>query len=130
MDQELMIKASLLERQMRELENELEFVDREISELSKFNDNLDYLSASQDNVILSSLGKGVLMKAEIKERKLFVDVGAGVLVRKEPEDIKKILKDQIGRLAEARMRLLNKLHLTKENLISMLKEIESHQSFN
>lgn len=125
-----MIKASLLERQMRELENELEFVDREISELSKFNDNLDYLSASQDNVILSSLGKGVLMKAEIKERKLFVDVGAGVLVRKEPEDIKKILKDQIGRLAEARMRLLNKLHLTKENLISMLKEIESHQSFN
>jgi len=44
MDQELMIKASFLERQMREIENELEFVDREISELGKFSDNLEGLA--------------------------------------------------------------------------------------
>jgi len=129
MDQELMIKASFLERQMREIENELEFVDREISELGKFSDNLDYLSSSQENTILSSLGKGVLMKTEIKDRKLFVDVGSGVLVRKESGEIKVILEGQIEKFKEARIRLIKKHNLAKESLISMLKEIGGGQDF-
>src|SRR3989338_8724242 len=115
MDQELMIKAS--------------FLEREISELGKFSDNLDYLSSSQENTILSSLGKGVLMKTEIKDRKLFVDVGSGVLVRKESGVIKVILEGQIEKFKEARIRLIKKHNLAKESLISMLKEIGGGQDF-
>jgi prefoldin subunit 5 len=127
MDQALVIKASMLEKKMQEAGGEIEFVEKELTELSRFSDNLGYLISSKDNIALSSLGKGVLIKTELKEKELFVDVGSGVIVRKEPEEVRNILKDQIAKLAEARMRLIARAQILRENFFSVLKEIEKNQ---
>ena len=127
MDQALVIKASMLEKKMQEAGGEIEFVEKELTELSRFSDNLGYLISSKDNIALSSLGKGVLIKTELKEKELFVDVGSGVIVRKEPEEVRNIIKDQIAKLAEERMRLIARAQILRENFFSVLKEIEKNQ---
>ena len=44
MNQELMLKAQFLQKQSEEIEQNLEIVDREISELQALDSNLDFLN--------------------------------------------------------------------------------------
>ncbi len=127
MDPELLLKVSILEKQGKETEGEIDFVEREIVELERFSDNLDYLSNSKDDSILASMGKGVLIKTQITEKKLFVDVGSGVILRKEPQELKQIIQEQIARLKEARVRLVSRVNIIQASLQQIIKEIEDKE---
>jgi prefoldin subunit 5 len=42
---------------------------------------------------------------EVKEKNLFVSVGAGIIVKKSPKETIKVIEDQLMRLKEAKMQL-------------------------
>src|SRR3989344_6886921 len=109
MDQETMLKASFLERQTQELEQYLEFIDSQINELELFKENLAVLSKSEEKEILSSLGKGVFLKGNMTEKKLFVEVGSGVVLRKTPKETQETISLQVKRLKELRIQGLSQL---------------------
>ena len=119
-----MLKASFLERQSHELEQYLEFIDSQISELEIFNENLGVLSKSEEKEILSSLGKGVFVKGNMNEKKLFVEVGSGVVLRKTPEETQETISLQIKRLKELRIQGLSQLDSTRSQLSDIIEEIE------
>ncbi len=128
MDQKLMWEASLLERQVQETEQEKELIERELDELNAFSDNLESLSASKEKTLLSLLGKGVLVKTEIVDKKLFVNVGAGIMVRKTPEEIQKVISGQIERFNEVRMHLLSRIENLGTSLQNLLEDMQKDQT--
>lgn len=101
--QELMMEVQEMARQTEQIEQHCEFLDQQINELAKFKDNLDKFDAKPKDSMLASLGKGVFMETELKSNSLFVEVGAGVLVRKTPKEVSDILSGQIGSLRESRL---------------------------
>ncbi len=123
-----MLKASFLERQTNELEQYLEFIDSQINELELFKENLAVLSTSEEKEILSSLGKGVFLKGNMTEKKLFVEVGSGVVLRKTPEEAGETISFQVKRLKELRIQGLSQLDSTRTQLSDIMEEMEKHFS--
>ena len=119
MDQELIYRASMLERQSQEAEGKIDFVNQQIQELGRFQENLDIFIASKDTEMFSSLGKGVHVKANLSSKNLLVEVGAGVIVKKDAKDMKEIISSQIKKFREVK----NHIYAEMEDYNAQLSEI-------
>tara|TARA_Y100000310_G_C20615570_1_gene780433 strand:- start:933 stop:1334 length:402 start_codon:yes stop_codon:yes gene_type:complete len=128
MDQELIMKLTMLEGQARELQEKSDLVDKQLSELTLFNSNLDDLADSEEKSMLATLGKGVYIKTELKDQDLFVDIGAGVLVKKSPKETKETIKNQIKGLNDLKLQLTMSIEDLNSQLQEGLRELEKQQA--
>ena len=125
MEQETIMHAAAIEEEAQGLEENLQLVMTQIAELENFKESLEFLGKSREKEILSSLGKRVYMKSKIEDReKLFVEVGAGVVVRKTPEDTIGIVKEQILRLQEARVQISAMLEIYQKELENFMNAMK------
>lgn len=122
--QELLMRASFIKQQSDEVEQHLEFVNKQISELDEFSRGISFLIDSQEKSSLSPLGKGVYLKTSIETKKLFVEVGSGVVVRKTPEEAKKVIESQIRKFKEMQVQLSGQLEIYHHALAKSLEELE------
>ena len=127
LNQEILMKAQMLHQQSQEVEQQLDFINKQVLELEDFSGNLSHLIISKNKESLSSLGKGVYLKTEIKDKRLFVEVGAGVVVRKTPEETRKVIEGQISRFQDLKSNLNNQLNLYKGDLMTMIQSLESQR---
>ncbi len=127
MDQELMLRASFLEQQAKEIEASLELVTRQVTELEQFSDHLSFFQKSKENQMLAPLGKGIYLKTSYESKKLFVEVGSGVVVQKTPEETQEIIEAQLKRLKEIRLQLSEQLQIYTHHLDKTLHDIEQQQ---
>lgn len=124
--QAILHRAMQLREQSEEIEKQLQFVSEQISELQQFNANLEILKGSKEKEMLVNLGKGVHMKvSRIDDEKLFVEVGAGIVVRKTPVEAQEAVKKQIRKFQEAKIHLTSQLQEHAEEFRKMLKEVEA-----
>ena len=128
MDQEILYKAQYLEKNSQEAQANLQFVNTQIEELEKFKQNLSDLDNSSEKEMLSSIGKGVYTKTELKDKDLFVDVGSGVIVKKTPEQTKKVLETQIKTLMQAKIQITGQIESYTNSLIELMNEIQKLKS--
>ena len=124
-NQELIMRASFLEKQAQETQGSLEFVERQISELEEFDSDIKSFSKSSGKEMLASVGKGIYVKADLADKDLFVNVGSGVIVKKTPEETEKIVEDQLRKLKEAKTQLTAQLEANNMALMKLITEIES-----
>src|SRR3989338_5046015 len=131
MDQALLQEAARLEQFARELEEHDEFLTRQISELEQFQMSMKSFMASTDKRMLVPLGKGVYCKTDLVERKLFVEVGANIIVRKTPEDLSSVINDQLQRLKSSQVQLTSQIGLCTQKLQEIMQVLEKqHQADN
>lgn len=120
----MILQAAVAEQQAHQLEENLQLVDAQITELEEFNRNLKILKDSKEKEMLSQLGKRVYIKTKIEDKeKLFVEVGAGVVVKKTPEETMKIVSNQISRLQEAKVQILSQLNVYHTQLQEFLEMV-------
>lgn len=122
-----MYKANFLHKQTEEMEQNLLFVDNEIRELQNYRDNLNLFSNSKENSIIASMGKGIHVQASLDTKDLFVEVGAGVVLKKKPQEAVKIIETQLKKLVEARMQLVGKLDIYQKTLENVMLELEDQE---
>lgn len=127
MNQELIYQASFLEKQSQELQEKVNFISQQISELEVFSKNLLYLDSSNNDEMLSSLGKGVLVKTKLLEKKLFVEVGSGILVRKTPKEAQEVIENQIKIFTEAKDNLESQLESINTHLQSLMERLQAQE---
>jgi len=129
MNQEILQKAMMLRQQSEETEKQLQFVSEQINELEQFGENLRVLGEDKEKEMLASIGKGVYVKTERNvEEKLFVEVGAGVLVKKTPAEARKIILGQVKKFHDARIQLSAQLEAYGEKFGEMMGEVEKMKS--
>lgn len=128
MDQELLLKAQFLQNQSQELEQNIEHLEKELQDLSKMNENISFLINNDEKSAISSLGKGVHIKTNIESKELFVEVGAGVIIKKTPDETQKVIKAQIEKLTEANLALHRKLDIYQKTFESIIEDIEKQQA--
>lgn len=124
-EEELLYRATLLKQESEETEKALNFVNEQINELENFKESLKFLEKNKEEEILASLGKGVYVKAKKENERLFVNVGADVIIRKTPQETVIVIEEQIKRFSEAKMQLLIQLQEYASNFREMLKEVEN-----
>ncbi len=124
MNQQLIFEAAELEKYAADLEQHHEFLVKQIAELEHFAENLADIPSIQGKEILASLGKGVHIKTTVTETKLFVEVGAGIVVQKTPEELKQIIEEQLKQLKESKATITVQLGLSTQRLQELLREFE------
>lgn len=122
--QALLQKALELKEQSEETERQLQFVSEQMGELEQFRKSLEVLEKTDEKDTLTPLGRGVYMKSTKSDEPLFVEVGAGVLVRKTPGETRKIIEEQLGKFTQARTQLMENLESYRLEFAAMLKELE------
>jgi len=120
--QELMYKFSIFEQQIRELQQQIEAIERGIMELNSINFGLEELVGAKDKEIFASVGKGIFVKAKILSESLNVDIGAGNFVKKSIPETKELITEQIKKLEGIRKELEENLEEIGEELGKMMKE--------
>ncbi|MBI5804306.1 prefoldin subunit alpha [Candidatus Pacearchaeota archaeon] len=123
MNEEMLYKAIGLKEQSEELEKNIEFVNEQLAELVSLEESLSFFD-EREKEILAPLGKGIYLKSERKEDEFFVGVGAGIIVKKTPEEVRKIVQSQIVKLKETRMRIILKLEEYSREFGKMMGELE------
>ncbi|MEK6844542.1 MAG: prefoldin subunit alpha [Nanoarchaeota archaeon] len=128
MDQEKIAYITNVENQARQFEENLQLIDNQINELGEFIKNLNFIIKSKEKDMLSSLGRRVYLKAKIEDKeKLFVDIGAGVVLKKTPEETLTIVREQITRLQDVRVQIASQLESYYEELENFIRNVKNHQ---
>jgi len=119
-----MMKAQQFDNRIKELHENLEFIDSQVSELDLFKSSIADFSKFEGNEIISSIGKGVHIPAEIKSKELLLEVGAGIVLKKTPEQALSIIDSQISRIKEARINILSEIDFCQTEFQSIIKKLK------
>lgn len=120
MDNELLMQIEEIQGRAAGYDEQLKIVDQQLSELESFRKSIEDIEKNSNNEILASIGKGVFMPAEIKDRNLFVEIGAGVFVKKTLDETKKVAEEQLQRLGEMRMYLGSEINLINSEMRELI----------
>ncbi len=112
-------KLKSFEGQIKNLQEQMEAVQKAISDLTTLQVGIDELSGKNGEEILAPIGRGIFVPAKITSENLLVDIGNGNLVKKNISETQKILKFQGNKLNKIR----EELESAAENLNSELERI-------
>jgi prefoldin alpha subunit len=126
-NQELMMKASIFERQAQEIGEKIEYLSQQISELEELNKNLGSLANSDKKEMFSSLARGIYMKSSLLDNNLFVNVGSGVIIKKSVMETKGIIESQLSNFHELKARLMGEMELYDNLLQKTIAELQNQK---
>jgi len=126
MDQKTLMELQRILQESKRTEEKVRFIDEQIVEMNSFRETLSDVGNEDNEEFLSPLGKGVFVKSVINDRKLFVDAGSGVFVRKTPFEAREIVEQQLEKLELTKLDTLEKL----EDLQQELNELVGGASGN
>ncbi len=118
--QELLFKFSMYEQQIKQLQQQLEAIERGIIELTSLNIGLDELVGAKDKEIFAPMGKGIFVKAKLMSEELNVDVGERNLVKKSIPETKELIEEQIKKLEQVRKELEGNLEELGSEITKMM----------
>ena len=121
-NQEYLMKLSILQEEAKRLEEQINIVNNQLGEFEMLKMSLNNLNGGE---ILAGLGKGLYVKSEIKEKELFVNVGAGIVVKKSKDETEKIINRQIIQMAELKDVLLHeieKINMQMKYLVDIIQK--------
>jgi prefoldin alpha subunit len=109
--QELHFKLQFLHEQIKEIEKQAQLFNNQLNELTLTKQSLDdFKKLEEGTAILVPINPGIYAKAELKNNKdLLVNVGSNVSVKKNVEDTKKLINDQIEEIKKVQAQLLSNL---------------------
>lgn len=103
--QEVMFKLAMYEQHINQLNQQLQAVENAINELNNLSFGIEELKGKKDNEIFAPVGRGIFVKAKLISEDLLVDVGGKNFVKKDVVNTRKMIKEQIERLENAKIEL-------------------------
>ncbi len=125
MEQENLIKLSLMEQKTKEIEERISLIEQNINELQNISLSLDKFEEHKEKEILSQIGRGIFVKSELKNKELIVDVGSKILVKKTSDDVREIINEQIRKLTQARIENFSTLEMLSSEMQEIIKKVQS-----
>jgi len=126
-EQEILYKFSIFEKQVQELQQQIEAVERGIVDLNSLNSGLDELVGGTDKEMFAPLGKGIFVKTKLISEELNVDVGGGNFVKKSIPETKELIEEQIKKLGQIKGELEKNLEQLGEELTAMMSQAQEKQ---
>jgi len=126
-DQRILMQLAGLEQEVKQLEEKLMLIDQQITEMQRLDIDLEEIEKNKEKDILAGLGKGIFIKAKTGDKNLLVDVGSGIIVKKNIKETKQIIKEQIKKMQEFKLMLINGIEDTKQNMRNIIEKEETKQ---
>ena len=128
--QELMMKLSMFEQQIQNLNQQLQAVEEGIVEMNSLSLALDELKDKRGEEILSPLGRGIFTKTKLISENLIVDIGGKNFVKKSIPETKKIIGNQVKKLEEVKKDLESGVEKMNQEFREMFQKAQKENSEN
>ena len=115
--QEALNKLEISERNIEALSQQLQLIEKNITELDSLNFGMDEIKGSVGKEVLAQLGRGIFVKTKLLSDELIVDVGSKNFVKKSVSETRKIIKEQV-----------EKLHQLKKELEGEIEKIDNEMT--
>ena len=116
-----MLEMSMMENQLKQLDQQLSMLEQQIMEDEKVEANLDELRKNGKSEVILPLGGGIFTHGHMEKLdNVIVSVGANILVEKSVDDSKKMLEIRRKRMIEAREELANQV----KNILQSMTHLE------
>lgn len=125
METALIEQAQELHAESEGLEERLQFIEQQMSELREFITHLSFLENNPSREGISSIGKGVFLEAQFKTETLLVDVGNKIFVRKSIIQVKEIIAHQLEGLQHLHRETEARLQEIRMQFESLVERIET-----
>ena len=123
-EEELMIKFSMFEQQIRQIQQQLEVLERNILEMNSLNVGLDEFKKAEGKEILAQIGKNIFVKTKLVSDELIVDIGSGNFVKKDIESTKKLIAGQVKKLENIKNELNSALQNIDREMTGLMVEAQ------
>lgn len=124
MKEELLMQLSMLEQQANEQAEKIQAIDNQINELESLKLSLRKMEKSKGKEMLAPLGRGIFLKTEVKDEKVFVNVGSKTLVKKTFKEAEEIVDAQIGEMERIKAGLLGNIEEINQRLSGLVEEAQ------
>lgn len=125
--QELMFKLNMFEQQIQGVQQQLQAVEKAITDLGSLSLDLEELKGKTGQEIMAPIGKGLFVKAKLLSEKLTVDVGGKNFVIKDIDSTRELIGEQIKKLENAREDLDNAMEDINQQLTQTMMESQNKQ---
>jgi len=124
--QEYIMKLNIIEQEAQRLEQQMQVIDQQIQEMQAIKASIEDLDSNKDNnEMLANLGKGILIKTEIKSKDLFVNVGKNIIIKKDTKETIGIIDDQMQRLVSGKQEVLNRIEELQGEMQMLITEAQN-----
>ena len=130
MDEEINQRFRIFEREIAQIQEQLQAIEQATLDLSQINFGLDEIPKNKDSEILAPIGRGIFVKAKIISDELTVDVGEGTFVKKPIPETKKIILEQIEKLNNMKNDLENELEKINQEITNIMQEVQKKEMKN
>jgi len=127
MDEEINQRFRIFEREIAQIQEQLQAIEQATLDLSQINFGLDEIPKNKDSEILAPIGRGIFVKAKIISDELTVDVGEGTFVKKTIPETKKIILEQIEKLNNMKNDLENELEKINQKITNIMQEVQKKE---
>ena len=128
MEQQQIMQIQMMEQEAQQLNQQLQLIEQNVSEMQELGLSLDEVNKGESKEILASLGKGIYIPVEIKDKKLIVEVGKKNFVKKTIPETKNIISEQLAKLIGAKTQTLERLETLQKEISGLMHNIEKERS--
>ncbi len=126
-DKELFFKINMLEQYMKNMQEQIEAVEKELEEMNSLKEGLKELKNSTGKEVFASVGKSIFIKTKIISEELLVGVGEKSFVKKSIPDTVKLMELQIEKLLKIREELANEIENLRAEGEKIILSIENRK---
>jgi len=128
MDQQQIIQIQMFEQEAQQLNQQLQLIEQNINEMQDLKASLDEIAKGESKEILASLGKGLYIPVEIKDKKLVVEVGNKNFVKKSIPQTKEIIEEQSKKLVVGKTQILERLEALQSEIEGLMQAAEKEEA--
>ncbi|MFH1331982.1 MAG: prefoldin subunit alpha [archaeon] len=120
------LELQILNQQIKQLQQQIINLENQIIELEVLEDNLNELKKVKEGTeILVSMGAGIFAKAQLKDnKKVIVNVGSSTMVKKEIDEAKTLVTDQVNQMKQIINEITEELEKAAVRIQGAQKEIQ------
>ena len=125
MNEEELYKLSLLEQQANQIQEQISLVIKKVQELDLLSMSLDKIDKSKEKQMFASIGEGIYIDTDLRDKKLLVNVGKNIFVHKEIGEARNLVDKQGKLLEELKKKMegdIEKLSKEANTLVKKIKE--------
>jgi prefoldin alpha subunit len=124
--QQRFMEYQMLEQQIKQLQQQLEKMEAQTAEVNKVAESVEDISkAKKGSEVLVPVSGGIFFRTTMQENsKFLVNVGSGVVVTKDAEGTKKLLKEQATEIELYKMHVAHQLEKSLEQYQMIENELK------
>ena len=125
--QELMMKFSMFEQQIKNLQEQMQAVEKANLDLESIKLGLEEIRTGKNKELLAPIGRGIYVKTKLISDELTVDIGDKKFVAKDIDSTKELIDTQLKKLSDVKKQLDESMKNINQELTQTMMESQKKQ---